>query len=511
MACDRYNPRTDTNGRSLSAADYSMLAKLEFQSSSGRRKASPHRLVVIDGGRLSRSANGKLAAAAVAESDLLASVLRRAGKKVGELTKSPVSATTSDGGLIAWIAWDPRAARFERQTALRKAVSLLLADAARAIGVELDPSLGEDAAGEVLQVCWVNGIVLPNAKAEPDRQPLGKLSWTGTRPDVDSVRPLVEGNVLARRLTAMAPNVLTPRALRAEALAIAKRSGLASRVYDMKALHNLGCGAFLSVAQGSDDDEAAIVHLRHRPKAAKGRIALVGKGICFDTGGYNVKPARAMAGMHEDMAGAAVVLGLMQAAVASGMPLAIDGWLAISRNRIAPAASVPGDVVRAVNGKTIEIVHTDAEGRMVLADTLALAAKENPDLVLDFATLTGSMVVALGTRMAGVLSPDPQLAARAVDAGARAGERLVAFPVPADYRADLDSEVADIKQCTPDGEADHILAATFLRNFVGERAWLHMDLSAVRCKGGLGAVATDVTGFGVAAGLELLRDFSGSL
>jgi leucyl aminopeptidase len=482
-----------------------MLARLKI-AAEGRRRAAPaatHRLIVGP-----PPADGKTLAEDLPAAELLAGVLRRGGKQLSELRKSPLAATAADGGLLVWILWDGQLARFDRLTSLRKAVAQLLDDGARELAVELAEGLPQAAADELLYVCWINGVTLPSARAEAKRPPLATIRWSGLPPAADAVRPLAEGNVLARRLTAMAPNVLTPAVLRREALALARADGLQSESFGLAALEKLGCGAFLSVARGSADDEAAIVRLRYSPRRARARVALVGKGICFDTGGYNLKPARAMAGMHEDMAGAATVLGVIHAASALKLPLAIEAWLAISRNRLAPGASVPGDVVRAINGKSIEIVHTDAEGRMVLADTLALAVRSKPDLVIDFATLTGSMVVALGCRMAGVLSPDPLWAARFAAAGARVGERLVAFPVPDDYLADLESEVADLKQCTPDSEADHILAARFLQHFVADRPWLHVDLSAVRCKGGLGPVASELTGFGVASGIEMLRDFA---
>jgi leucyl aminopeptidase len=150
-------------------------------------------------------------------------------------------------------------------------------------------------------------------------------------------------------------------------------------------------------------------------------------------------------------------------------------------------------------------MHTDAEGRMVLADTLTLAARREPDAILDFATLTGSMKVALGNRYSGILSNSGALLDAAIAAGHATGERVCAFPLDADYEAALDSKIADIKQCTLDGDADHILAARFLMRFIDERPWLHMDLSADDCEGGLGAVASEVTGFGVAWGVEMLR------
>lgn len=143
----------------------------------------------------------------------------------------------------------------------------------------------------------------------------------------------------------------------------------------------------------------------------------------------------------------------------------------------------------------------------MLADTLALAAKDRPDLILDFATLTGSMATALGDRYSGIFANREKLLTQAIAAGKRSGERVNAFPLDADYEEALDSDIADIKQCTLEGEADHILAARFLMRFINDAPWLHMDLSASRCKGGLGAVETDVTGFGVAWGMELLREY----
>lgn len=237
----------------------------------------------------------------------------------------------------------------------------------------------------------------------------------------------------------------------------------------------------------------------------------MGKGICFDTGGHNLKPAKYMQGMHADMNGSAVALGVLLAATQQQLNMQIDCWLAIAQNHIGPLAYKQNDVVTALNGMTIEVVHTDAEGRMVLADTLTLASRPNqdgrrPDYIIDFATLTGSMQTALGDRMSGVIANRPELACKAVGAGAKAGERVVAFPYDADYDSDLDSEIADILQCTLDSDADHMLAARFLGKFIEqETPWLHVDLSSYKRKDGLGAVQSDVNGFGVGFGLEMLR------
>lgn len=205
-----------------------------------------------------------------------------------------------------------------------------------------------------------------------------------------------------------------------------------------------------------------------------------------------------MHGMHEDMNGSAVALGILLAATRADLPINIDCWLAIAQNHISPRAYKQNDVITAVNGTTIEIIHTDAEGRLVLADTLALAEKLKPDLIIDFATLTGSMYTALGSRYSGIFTNRDYLAEHALSAGKLSGERVCVFPMDSDYEMELESKIADTKQCKLDSDFDHILAACFLNRFVNDIPWLHMDLSACNHKNGLGAVGTDVTGFGVA-------------
>jgi leucyl aminopeptidase len=302
------------------------------------------------------------------------------------------------------------------------------------------------------------------------------------------------------------PNELTPSSYRAKVKELAKQHGWTHEEFDMPALKKMGAGAFYAVGQGSEPMDAAIVHLTYTSKAAKTHIALVGKGICFDTGGHNLKPAKYMQGMHEDMNGSAVALGVLTAATMQQLPVKIDCWLAIAQNHIGPLAYKQNDVVTALNGMTIEIVHTDAEGRMVLGDTLTLASRQKPDVILDYATLTGSMAVAVTDRMSGVVSNKPELACKAIGAGSAAGERIVAFPYEEDMDSDLDSDIADIKQCTLEGGGDHMLAARFMGKFIeNDVAWLHADLSSTNRKGGLGAVQSDVNGFGVGFGLEMIK------
>ena len=206
------------------------------------------------------------------------------------------------------------------------------------------------------------------------------------------------------------------------------------------------------------------------------------------------------------MQGSAVALGTLIALSKLRVTYAIDAWLAITENRISGTAYKSQDVVRAVNGMTIQVIHTDAEGRMVLADTLALAARENPNLIIDYATLTGSCVVALTERYSGAFSNRKELATQVTLSGKESGERIWSFPMDEDYDEDLLSSVADIKQCAATGYGDHILAARFLSKFVPDSIpWVHLDLSAGPHKGGLAHIPSDLTGFGVRLTVDLLQ------
>ena len=436
----------------------------------------------------------------------------RRRKTLSDLVKSPVTTDLPHGALVSWMMDDPARSVFERQTAMRKAIQPLLAEFPAEIGIALfGPSEAKRSAAELAAyVAWVNGARLPERKQKSEGAPLKLVRMYGHE-DANgfaAVRARAEGNILCRELTVWPPNELTPAAYRARLRSLARAERWDIEEYDMKRLRKLGAGAFVAVAQGSDVDDAAIVHLSHRPRGAKKKIALVGKGICFDTGGHNLKPAKYMAGMHEDMNGSAVAVSILLAAARSKLPLAIDCWLALAQNHISPRAYKQNDIVTALNGTTIEIVHTDAEGRMVLSDTLALAARGKPHLIIDFATLTGSMHTALGDRYSGIFATSDEIARQALAAASASGERICVFPMDEDYDQALESPVADVKQCTLEGAADHILAARLLGRFTDGHPWIHMDLSGSSCKGGLGAVGTDVTGFGVAWGHALLESLA---
>ena len=236
-------------------------------------------------------------------------------------------------------------------------------------------------------------------------------------------------------------------------------------------------------------------------------MSLVGKGICFDTGGTNLKNAKYMHGMHEDMQGSAVALGTLLALTELKAQFPVDCWLALAQNHIGPKAYKQNDIVKAANGKTIEVMHTDAEGRMVLADTLYFASQAKPKLLVDYATLTGACIGALTTRLSGALTNRPALVPTLIRAGEDSGERVWPFPLYDDFKKALKSNVADIKQCTLENDADQILAAVFLKQFLAhDPDWVHIDLAAGNRKGGLAHVPSDITGFGVRFTLNLLLD-----
>jgi leucyl aminopeptidase len=326
-------------------------------------------------------------------------------------------------------------------------------------------------------------------------------------PDLDLTLATAAGNNLARWLTALPPSTLDAGTYRRLLKQFAQRLKLGFKFYGETQLKRLGAGAFLAVARGNGTRDAGIAYLSYRPRgAAAPAVSLVGKGICFDTGGTNLKAHKSMLDMHTDMEGSAVALGSLYALHALRSPLAVDCWLAITENRIGPLAYKPQDIVRAANGTTIQVIHTDAEGRMVLADALSLASAKKPRAIIDYATLTGACVYALTERYSGAFTNRPEARATIESAGSSSGERVWCFPMDVDYDTDLESSVADIMQCAADGKGDHILAARFLNRFVpNDIAWLHLDLAAGTRHGGLAHIATEITGFGVRYTLELLR------
>ncbi|MFW5472251.1 leucyl aminopeptidase family protein [Knoellia sp. CPCC 206450] len=327
----------------------------------------------------------------------------------------------------------------------------------------------------------------------------GEVVVVGAEADVveRAVRRAV-ATLVARNLANTPSNIKNPAWMAEQARTVAARSGLDVRVWDDSALRKGGFGGLLAVGGGSATPPR-LVQLGWAPKgadAATPHVVLVGKGITFDSGGLQVKPAEGMLAMKTDMTGSAIVLAVLAACRDLEVPVKVTGLLALAENMVDGAAYRPGDVVTHFGGRTTEIGNTDAEGRIVLADALAYADAElDPDVIVDIATLTGAARVALARTMAPVYATDEDLSSQLREAGETAGETLWPFPLVAAYRRALESDVADINHIGPSVGGGSITAALFLREFVGERRWAHLDIagpgrsdvdSGVHGKGGTG-------------------------
>ncbi|HEX7080090.1 MAG TPA: leucyl aminopeptidase family protein [Gammaproteobacteria bacterium] len=412
-------------------------------------------------------------------------------------------ATIEDGSPFAALTW------------AREVIADCLRDRPVKIGL-LTAGLDEQARGAALSrlaaAAHAAAFRMPSFKTDDHPKPveLEQVVVLDAKPrlPLDRLRAEALGNNLARWLTALPANRLTASAYRSAVEDLAAKRSLGCKFLGEKELEKLGAGAFLAVARGNPERDAGILRVCYRPSGThRPDLTLVGKGVLFDTGGTNLKPFKGMLDMHTDMQGSAVALGTLLALAELEVPYPADAWLAITENRLSASAYKPQDVVMAANGTSIQVIHTDAEGRMVLADALALAARDEPKLMIDYATLTGACISALTQRYSGVFSNRPRANALLLEAGAASGERVWPFPMDEDLDQLLRSDVADIKQCAVDGQGDHMLAARFLSRFVPKSIpWVHVDLSSGEHKGGLAHVPTDITGFGVRLTLELLAE-----
>jgi leucyl aminopeptidase len=444
----------------------------------------------------------------------LPALLQRAHRSGEDFASSRAANESATGLTVGTFAAAPG---FAALSWAAKALRECLRDKPRSLGIALvglDASAERAAAESLAAAAHATAFALPEFKSakktpRPARPSTLRLFATHDNADLASAHAEALGNNVARWFTSLPPNVLTMAAYRKAIEGLAKARGLTSRFIGERALTQLGAGAFLAVARGNSTRDAGILHLKYRPqgstRSSGAGLALVGKGVTFDTGGTNLKPFMGMLDMHTDMQGSAVALGTLLALAELRVPYGVDAWLAITENRLANDAYKPQDLVTAVDGTTIQVIHTDAEGRMALADTLALAAREKPAVIIDYATLTGTCVVALTERYSGVFSNRAAANAVLQQAGAASGERVWPFPMDDDYDELLKSDIADIKQCSHETAGDHILGARFLSRFVPRSVpWVHVDLSAGGHKGGLAHVPTEITGFGVRLTVELL-------
>ncbi|MFE0208827.1 leucyl aminopeptidase [Streptomyces sp. NPDC058985] len=321
------------------------------------------------------------------------------------------------------------------------------------------------------------------AKAKNGKAPLAEATLLGGKPRDKAYKAAVERAAAvaeelnrARDLVNTPPNDLNPEAFAAVAQAAAKEHGIKVQVLDEKALTKGGYGGILGVGAGSAAGPR-LVKLSYTSSKATKSLAFVGKGITYDSGGISLKPAGHNETMKCDMAGAAAVFAAVVAAARLGLEVNVTGWLALAENMPSGSATRPGDVLRMYSGKTVEVLNTDAEGRLVLADALWAASQEKPDAIIDVATLTGAMMLALGSRTYGVMANDDAFRAAVHEAAEEVGEPAWPMPLPEHLRKGMDSATADIANM---GErmGGGLVAGLFLREFVGEGiAWAHLDIA----------------------------------
>ena len=438
-------------------------------------------------------------------------VLTRAGftGKLGETLKVP----SADGSVDLLIGAGP-AADLDAAALRRVAVEgvraagtngTLVIDHAEATSA-LDPAVATQALAEG---ALLGGYRFERYLSEPDKR-VGRVTLVGSGDRAEAAglkRALAIGEAVAfaRDLVNEPGGAKTPEVIAELIAGRASDAGIDVTVWDLAEIESERLGGLVAVNLGSAN-EPRFVRLHYKPEGAVARVAIVGKGITFDSGGLSIKPADGMMTMKCDMAGAAAAVAAVLAAAALEIPVEVTTYTPFTDNMTGGNAQRPGDVFTARNGTTVEVLNTDAEGRLVLADALSLASEDGPDLIIDLATLTGACMVALGDKVAGVLSNDDALSAELVDRGTAVGERLWPLPLVDEYRQLLDSGVADVKNIGG-RYGGAITAGLFLREFVAEGTpWAHLDIAgpaffdADHPLGPKGA-----TGFGVRTLVEFLE------
>ena len=435
-----------------------------------------------------------------------------------------------DGTRKTLLCVDTKAGVFELLTAARKLIGPAAFDVkVKRLAIDLSHagSVAEEIADAFVSAAAAHLYKFPKYKSETkeksespkdasEQEDLA-IALVVTKAKAESVESIAvralnsstAGTNLVRWLAKRAGNDLTCKAYVDYVKRLSHERKWGFKHHDHDALTKMKAGAFLAVVKGSEHKDYGILEISYSPKTKSSKhLALVGKGMVFDTGGHSLKPSAYMLGMHGDMAGSAVALAVLNVATLEKWPVKVTAYLAVADNMIGPRAYKPNDVITSMKGTTIEIIDTDAEGRMVLADTLHYASQAKPTLLMDFATLTGACVRAIGTTYSGVFTNREELHGDLIKAGKRSGERVWPFPMDKDFAECLESTVADFKQCREKGGVDHIEAAQFLMHFAGDHSpWVHLDLSAIERSGGLAHVPSDETGFGVRFTTEFLRDF----
>jgi leucyl aminopeptidase len=311
----------------------------------------------------------------------------------------------------------------------------------------------------------------------------------------------------ARDMVSAPGNEMTPTAMAGEARKIAARKNVKLRVLDERKLKKIGMNALLGVAKGSAEPARFIILEYSGAAKADRPVALVGKGLTFDSGGISIKPAEKMEEMKSDMAGGAAVMGAIMAAADLKLPVNIVGLIPATENLPGGRAYKPGDILKSLSGKTIEIISTDAEGRLILADALTYAERFKPVAIIDLATLTGACVIALGDLAIGMLGTDKELKNKLRDAAEKTGERVWELPLWEDYHELIKSDVADFKN-TGGRPGGAITAAAFLSKFIGKSPWVHLDIAGPAwLTKDRSYIPKGATGIGVRLLVQFLKDW----
>jgi leucyl aminopeptidase len=435
----------------------------------------------------------------------------KATGKAGEITSIPVRRDGIDDVLLVGIGDGS-------EWALRRAAAALVRKAAGSKSLGTTLSVGRDGASvraiaEALGLASYKFSVRPDAKPRPlKRATLVVDDPVAVRRDLARAAVVTTAVHRARDLANLPSLGKSPAWLAEQARTLGEAAGVAVSVRDVPQLEAEGFGGVLAVGQGSARPPC-FVEMTWSPTGAERHVVLVGKGITFDSGGLSLKPAEPMAGMKTDMAGGAAVIATMAALADLDVGVKVTGLIPMAENMPGGSSVRPGDVVRHYGGRTDEVINTDAEGRVVLADALAYAvATLSPDALVDIATLTGAASLGLGRRHGALYSTSPSLREELLDAATTGGERLWSMPLVEDYRDALDSETADLRNIgDPDLEysGGSIMAALFLREFVGTVAWAHLDIAGPgRAEADEDEVTKGATGFGVRTFLRWLENLT---
>jgi leucyl aminopeptidase len=404
-------------------------------------------------------------------------------KKAGQVTTLPAAVAGGTGKITA-IAVTTKMSHEEIRKATGNAIRNLFGEKKVAI---LLPDSMVDAAAAIAEAALMAGYSFTEFKAKTSSPkqngPKSIVVVTAEASNPILKQAVARSSAIAsavnrtRDLGNTPPGHLPPAELANFAKELATKFALEIEVLDEKALARKGYGGILGVGQGSARPPR-LIRLAYRPKGAVAHLSLVGKGITFDTGGISIKPHLGMHEMKGDMLGAAAVLNAIAAIAELKIPINVTAYAATAENMPSGTAQRPGDVITAYGGRTVEVLNTDAEGRLVLMDALVRAQEDNPDLLIDVATLTGAQAVALGRRISAVLSPKGELSEQFLDAAKRSGEAFWPLPLPAEYRPKLDSSVADIANIA-EAYGSTLYGGLFLQDFVSDKqAWIHLDIAA---------------------------------